>query len=41
MKDKGEINVLAEEAVENGFADDVIGSKKYPSILQTWMKLQG
>lgn len=41
IKDKGEINVLAAEAVENGFADDVIGSKKYPSILQTWMKLQG
>jgi len=41
MKDKGEINILAPEAVENGFADDVIGSKKYPSVMQTWAALFG
>ena len=41
MKDKGEINILPEEAVENGFADGVIGSKRYPSILQTWGALYG
>jgi ATP-dependent protease ClpP protease subunit len=41
MKDQGEINVLAPEAVENGFADDVIGSKKYPSVVQTWAEIMG
>lgn len=39
MKDKGEINILAPEAVENGFADAVIGSKKYPSVLLAWAAL--
>lgn len=39
MKDSGEINILAEEAVENGFADGVIGSVKYPTVLQTWADL--
>ncbi len=36
IKDDGEITILAEKAVEFGFADGVIGSKDYPSILHVW-----
>ncbi len=39
MKDQGEINILAQEAVDNGFADGVIGSKKFPSILEVWSSI--
>lgn len=39
IKDTGEINILAQEAVEYGFADGVIGGKEYPTVLETWAKL--
>lgn len=39
MKNEGEINILAAEAVEHGFADAVIGSKEYPTVYDTWGKV--
>jgi ATP-dependent protease ClpP protease subunit len=39
MKNDGEINILAAEAVENGFADAVIGSKEYPTVYDAWGRI--
>lgn len=39
MKDEGEIIVVGQEAVDAGFADAVIGDKKWPSVYDVWGRL--
>jgi len=36
IKDKGEINIIAEKAVEYGFADGLIGTPEWPTTYHAW-----